>query len=91
MHPKKFLFGAAAPFVCAFLKTTLVRTITVNGERYRAMVTYFFVAQVKRYGHRLHLVPAGRRYVPHDFTIDILHELFESVVVSRSREVMWPH
>ena len=42
--------------------------LTVNGDRYGAMLNKFFVSKTWRKGYRQHLVSTGPLYVPHSWT-----------------------
>ena len=69
--------GVIGPY---FFENDAGNAVTVNGVRYRNMITEFFVASVGRYGYGRHVVSAGRR--------NLSHCLRNNGVVAR--KISWP-
>jgi Helix-turn-helix domain (DUF4817) len=95
LHPEKLTvwcaFHAGGVIGPYFFVNDDGRTVTVNGERYRAMVTDFFWAEIdgmdledmwfQQDGATCHTARA---------TIDLLKEKFDERVISRNGPVNWP-
>ncbi|GFW84996.1 uncharacterized protein TNCV_1612451 [Trichonephila clavipes] len=81
---KKRLFGALYGLVESFFKNIEGHKVTVNGDRYRAMITIFFISELNNHdvqelwfqqdGATCHTAPA---------TIDLLKDTFGDLLISR--------
>ncbi|GFX92191.1 uncharacterized protein TNCV_1741111 [Trichonephila clavipes] len=88
---KTDLFGALYGLVESFFKNDEGHNVTVNGDRYRAMITNFFIPELNNHdvqelwyqqdGATCHTVRA---------TIDLLKETFGDRLISRFGHVNWP-
>lgn len=91
-HPEKtdclVFYGLVESLVCTFLKTMLV---TVNGDRYRAMITEFFVHQLDNHDvQELWLQQDGATFHTVRAIIHLLKETFGNRIVSRFGPMNWP-
>ncbi|GFV47039.1 DDE_3 domain-containing protein [Trichonephila clavipes] len=90
LHPEK-LFGALYGLVESFFKNDEGHNVTVNGDRYRAIITNFFIPELnnhdvqelwfQQYGATCHTARA---------TIDLLKDTFGDRLISRFGPVNWP-
>ncbi|GFV52265.1 uncharacterized protein TNCV_3197651 [Trichonephila clavipes] len=81
---KNWLFGALYGLVGSFFKNDEGHNVTVNGDRYRAMITNFFIPELNNQdvqelwfqqdGATCHTAPA---------TIDLLKDTFGDRLISR--------
>ncbi|GFX14916.1 DUF4817 domain-containing protein [Trichonephila clavipes] len=95
LHPEKLTFwctlwagGIIGPY---FFKNDEGHNVTVNGDRYRAMITNFFIPELNNHdvqepwfqqdGATCHTARA---------TIDLLKDTFRDRLISRFRPVNWP-
>lgn len=86
-------FGLVALSVHISLRTTLpvAEAMTINGERYRWMITNFFWPELDDMGtNDMWFEQDGATCHTAYVTLDILHEQFEGVVISRKGDVNWP-
>ena len=85
---KNIAGGIIGPYL---FENDLGEAITVNGERYRRMITYFF-------WHKLNDMDVddmwfhqdGATCHTADATMVILHERFQGMIISRRGDVNWP-
>ncbi|GFX26298.1 uncharacterized protein TNCV_948961 [Trichonephila clavipes] len=88
---KNRLFGALYGLVESFFKNDEGHNVTVNGDRYRAMITNFFIPELNNHdvqelwfqqdGATCHIVRG---------TIDLLKDTFGDRLISRFGPVNWP-
>ncbi|GFX40860.1 uncharacterized protein TNCV_3760811 [Trichonephila clavipes] len=88
---KNSLFCALYGLVESFFKNDEGHNVTVNGDRYRAMITNFFIPELNNHdvqelwfqqdGATCHTAPA---------TIDLLKDTFGDRLISRFGPVNWP-
>ena len=95
MHPQKVTvwcgFWAGGVIGPYFFENDVGEAITVTGERYRRMITDFFWPKLDD----IHLDDMwfqqdGATSHTADATMDLLHERFEGMVISRRGDVNWP-
>lgn len=95
MHPQKVTvwcgFWAGGVIGPYFFENDVGEAITVNGERYRTMITDFFWPKLNDMDvDDMWFQQDGATCHTADATMDILHERFESMVISRRGDVNWP-
>lgn len=95
LHPEKLTVwcalwagGIIGPY---FFKNDAGQNVTVNGDRYRAMITDFFVHQLNNHDvQELWFQQDGATCHTARATIDLLKETFGNRIVSRFGPVNWP-
>ena len=69
MHPTRVIvwcgFCSRGIIGSFFIENEQLEAVTVNGDRYRAMLNEFFIHKNWRGEYWQHLVSTGRRYMPH--------------------------
>ncbi|GFX94298.1 transposable element Tc3 transposase [Trichonephila clavipes] len=90
LHPAK-LTGALYGLVKSFFKNDEGHNITVNGDRYRAMITNFFIPELKNHVlQELWFQQDGATYHTARATIYLLKDTFGDRLISRFGPVNWP-
>ncbi|GFV92702.1 transposable element Tcb2 transposase [Trichonephila clavipes] len=95
LHPEKLTVwcslwagGIIGPY---FFKNDEGHNVTVNGERYRAMITNFFVPELNNHDvQELWFQQDGATCHTARATIDLLKDTFGDRLISRFRPVNWP-
>ncbi|EFN75581.1 hypothetical protein EAI_08637, partial [Harpegnathos saltator] len=92
-HPQKVTvwcgFWAGGVIGPYFFENDVGEAITVNGERYRTMITNFFWPKLNDMDVDMWFQQDGATCHTADATVDILHERFEGMVISRRGDVNW--
>ncbi|GFV21073.1 uncharacterized protein TNCV_1568691 [Trichonephila clavipes] len=89
LHPEK-LFGALYGLVESF-KNDEGHNVTVNGDRYRAMITNFFIPELSNHDvQELWFQQDGATCHTARATIDLLKDTFGDCLISRFGPVNWP-
>ncbi|GFY34105.1 uncharacterized protein TNCV_4983081 [Trichonephila clavipes] len=87
---KNRLFGALYGLVESF-KNDEGHNVTVNGDRYRAMITNFFIPELNNHGvQELWFQQDGATCHTARATIDLLKDTFGDRLISRFGPVNWP-
>ncbi|GFW07058.1 putative transposable element [Trichonephila clavipes] len=90
LHPEK-LFDAFYGLVESFFKNDEGHNITVNGDRYRAMITNFFIPELNNHDvQELRFQQDGATCHKARATIDLLKDRFGDRLISRFGPVNWP-
>ncbi|GFU84775.1 transposable element Tc3 transposase [Trichonephila clavipes] len=90
LHPEK-LTGALYGLVECFFKTHEGHNVTVNGDRYRAMITNFFIPELNNHDvQELWFQQDGATCHTARATIDLLKDTFGDRLISRFGPVNWP-
>ncbi|GFU96229.1 transposable element Tc3 transposase [Trichonephila clavipes] len=90
LHPEK-LFGALYGLVGSFFKNDEGHNVTVNGNRYRAMITNFFIPELNNHDvQELWFQQDGATCHTARATIDLLKDTFGDRLISRFGPVNWP-
>ncbi|GFY05796.1 uncharacterized protein TNCV_4404631 [Trichonephila clavipes] len=88
---KNLLFGALYGLVESFLKNDEGHNVTVNGDRYRAMITNFFIPELNNHDvQELWFQQDGATCHTARATIDLLKDTFGDCLISRFGPVNWP-
>ena len=95
MHPQRVTFwckfwygGIIGPF---FFKNEQGAAVTVNGERYRAMLNEFLFPKIEENDmDDIWLQQGGTTSHTSSVTIDLLRTIFENRIISRNSDVNWP-
>ncbi|GFU68761.1 transposable element Tcb2 transposase [Trichonephila clavipes] len=88
---KKLTAWCALWLVESFFKTDEGHNITVNGDRYRAMITNFFIPALNNYDvQELWFQQDGATCHTARATIDLLKDTFGDRLISRFGPVNWP-
>ncbi|GFW32130.1 putative transposable element [Trichonephila clavipes] len=95
LHPEKLTVwcalwagGIIGPY---FFKTDEGHNVTVNGDRYRAMITNFFIPELNNHDvQELWLEQNGATCHTARATIDLLKDTFGDCLISRFGPVNWP-
>ncbi|GFX21529.1 transposable element Tc3 transposase [Trichonephila clavipes] len=95
LHPEKshvwcalWAGGIIAPY---FFKNDEGHNVTVNGDRYRAMITNFFIPELNNHDvQELWLQQDGATCLTARATIDLLKDTFGDRLISRFGPVNWP-
>ncbi|GFX34664.1 otoferlin [Trichonephila clavipes] len=95
LHPEKLTLwcalwagGIIGPY---FFKNDEGHNITVNGDRYRAMITNFFIPEMNNHDiQELWFQQDGARCHTARATIDLLKDTFGDLLISRFGPVNWP-
>ncbi|GFV64624.1 transposable element Tc3 transposase [Trichonephila clavipes] len=90
LHPEK-LTGALYGLVESFFKNDEGHNVTVNGDRYRAMITNFFIPELNNHDvQELWLQRDGATCHTARATIDLLKDTLGDRLISRFGPVNWP-
>ncbi|GFY08664.1 uncharacterized protein TNCV_810971 [Trichonephila clavipes] len=88
---KNRLFGALYGLVESFFKNDEGHNVTANGDRYRAMITNFFIPELNNHNvQELWFQQDGATYHTARATIDLLKDTFGDRLISRFGPVNWP-
>ncbi|GFW50613.1 transposable element Tc3 transposase [Trichonephila clavipes] len=95
LHPEKLTVwcalwagGIIGPY---FFKNDEGRNVTVNGDRYRAMITNFFIPELNNHDvQELWFQQDGATCHTARATIDLLKDTFGGLLISRFGPVNWP-
>ncbi|GFU18381.1 DUF4817 domain-containing protein [Trichonephila clavipes] len=95
LHPEKLTVwcalwagGIIGPY---FFKNDESHNVTVNGDRYRAMITNFFIPELNNHDvQELWFQQDGATYHTARATIDLLKDTFGDRLISRFGPVNWP-
>ncbi|GFW85568.1 uncharacterized protein TNCV_852201 [Trichonephila clavipes] len=88
---KNWLFGALYGLVESFFKNDEGHNVTVNGDRYRAMITNFFLPELSNHDvQELWFQQDGATCHTARTTIDLLKDTFGDRLISRFGPVNWP-
>ncbi|GFX85809.1 transposable element Tc3 transposase [Trichonephila clavipes] len=88
---KTDLFGALYGLVEPFFKNDEGHNVTVNGDRYRAMITNFFIPELNNHDvQELWFQQDGATCHTARATIDLLKDTFGDRLISRFGPVNWP-
>ncbi|GFV11948.1 uncharacterized protein TNCV_3181791 [Trichonephila clavipes] len=88
---KNLLFGALYGLVESFFKNDGGHNVTVNGDRYRAMITNFFIPELNNHDvQELWFQQDGATYHTARATIDLLKDTLGDRLISRFGPVNWP-
>ncbi|GFY15826.1 transposable element Tc3 transposase [Trichonephila clavipes] len=95
LHPEKltvwcalWAFGIIGPY---FFKNDEGHNVTVNGDRYRAMITNFFIPELNNHDvQELWFQQDGATCHTARATIDLLKDTFGDRLISRFGPVNWP-
>ncbi|GFW32633.1 uncharacterized protein TNCV_3678811 [Trichonephila clavipes] len=95
LHPEKLAVwcvlwagGIIGPY---FFKNDEGHNVTVNGNRYRAMITIFFIPELNNHDvQELGFQQDGATCHTARATIDLLKDTFSDRLISRFRPVNWP-
>ncbi|GFW63569.1 uncharacterized protein TNCV_402351 [Trichonephila clavipes] len=91
LHPKNGLFGALFGLVELFFKNDEGHNVTVNGERYRAMITNFFIPEWNNHDvQELWFQQDGATCHTARATIDLLKDTLGDRLISRFGPVNCP-
>ncbi|GFW26243.1 uncharacterized protein TNCV_4422901 [Trichonephila clavipes] len=87
---KNLLFGALYGLVESFFKND-GHNVTVNGDRYRAMITTFYILELNNHDvQELWFQQDGATCHTARATIDLLKDTFDDRLISRFGPVIWP-
>ncbi|GFT58956.1 transposable element Tc3 transposase [Trichonephila clavipes] len=90
LHPEK-LTGALYGLVESFFKNDEGRNVTVNGDRYRAMLTNFFIPELNNHDvQELWFQQDGATCHTARAPIDLLKDTLSDRLISRFGPVNWP-
>ncbi|GFU75020.1 putative transposable element [Trichonephila clavipes] len=95
LHPEKLIIWCASS-ACGiigpyFFKTNEGHYVTVNGDRYRAMITNFFIPELNTHDvQELWFQQDGATCHTARATIDLLKDTFGDRLISRFGPVNWP-
>ncbi|GFX28159.1 uncharacterized protein TNCV_424861 [Trichonephila clavipes] len=88
---KNLLFGALYGLVESFFKNDEGHNVTANGDRYRAMITNFFIPEFNNHDvQELWFQQDGVTCHTARATIDLLKDTFGDRLISRFGPVNWP-
>ncbi|GFX83151.1 uncharacterized protein TNCV_4987451 [Trichonephila clavipes] len=88
---KNCLFGALYGLVESFFKNDEGHNVTVNGDRYRATITNFFIPELNNHDvQELWFQQDGATCHTARATIDLLKDTFGDRIISRFGPVNWP-
>ncbi|GFX78343.1 uncharacterized protein TNCV_345401 [Trichonephila clavipes] len=91
LHRKNCLFGALYGLVESFFKNDEGHNVTVNGDRYRAMITNFFIPDLSNHDvQELWFQQDGATCHTARATIDLLKDTFGDRLISCFGPVNWP-
>ncbi|GFV58775.1 hypothetical protein TNCV_3731131 [Trichonephila clavipes] len=84
LHPEKLTVGALYGLVESFFKNDEGHNVTVNGDRYRAMITNFFIPELNNHDvQELWFQQDGATCHTARATIDLLKDTFGDRLISR--------
>ncbi|GFV03456.1 transposase [Trichonephila clavipes] len=84
-------FGALYGLVESFFKNDEGHKVTINGDRYRAMITNFFIPELNNHDvQELWFQQDGATCHTARATIDLLKDTFGDRLISRFGPVNWP-
>ncbi|GFV18120.1 uncharacterized protein TNCV_169241 [Trichonephila clavipes] len=90
LHPEK-MTGALYGLVESFFKNDEGHNVIVNGDRYRAMITNFFIPELNNHDvQELWFQQDGATCHTARATIDLLKDTFGDRLISRFGPVNWP-
>ncbi|GFV26010.1 uncharacterized protein TNCV_2693761 [Trichonephila clavipes] len=88
---KNCMFAELYGLVESFFKTDEGHNVTVNGDRYRAMITNFFIPELNNHDvQELWFQQDGATWHTARATIDLLKDTFGDRLISRFGPVNWP-
>ncbi|GFT26468.1 transposable element Tcb1 transposase [Trichonephila clavipes] len=91
LHPEKLTFGTLYGLVESFFKNDEGHNVTVNGDRYRAMINNFFIPELNNHDvQELWFQQDGATCHTARATIDLLKDTFGDRLISRFGPVNWP-
>ncbi|GFX30576.1 transposable element Tc3 transposase [Trichonephila clavipes] len=91
LHPEKLTVCALYRLVESFFKNDEGHNVTVNGDRYRAMITNFFIPELNNHDvQELWFQQDGATCHTARATIDLLKDTFGERLISRFGPVNWP-
>ncbi|GFX42955.1 uncharacterized protein TNCV_4058791 [Trichonephila clavipes] len=92
LHPEKLtVWCALCGLVESFFKNDEGHNVTVNGDRYRAMITNFFIPELNNHDvQELWFQQDGATFHTARATIDLLKDTFGDRLISRFGPVNWP-
>ncbi|GFU80242.1 transposable element Tc3 transposase [Trichonephila clavipes] len=91
LHPKNWLFGVLYGLVESFFKNDEGHNVTVNGDRYKAIITNFFIPELNNHDvQELCFQQDGATCHTARATIDLLKDTFGDRLISRFGPVNWP-
>ncbi|GFW96492.1 transposase [Trichonephila clavipes] len=94
LHPEKLTVWCAlwaGGIIGPFFKNDEGHNVTVNGDRYRAMITNFFIPELNNHDvQELWFQQDGATCHTARATIDLLKDLFGDRLISRFGPVNWP-
>ncbi|GFV17163.1 uncharacterized protein TNCV_4020341 [Trichonephila clavipes] len=87
LHPEKLtVFGALYGLLESFFKNDEGHNVTVNGDRYRAMITQLFIPELNNHDvQELWFQQDGATCHTARATIDLLKDTFNDRLISRFR------
>ena len=94
-HPKRvtvwYGFSSRAIFVPFFLEIEQGEAVTVNGDRYRAMLNVFLFTKIEEEDiGNIWFQQDGATSHTGEATHDVLRHVFEDGIISRRTDVVWP-
>ncbi|GFT73513.1 putative transposable element [Trichonephila clavipes] len=92
LHPEKLTVWCLYGLVESFFKNDAGHNVTVNGDRYRAMITNFFIPELNNHDDQeLWFQQDGATCHTARTTIDLLKDTFgDRLIISRFGPVNWP-
>ncbi|GFX14644.1 DUF4817 domain-containing protein [Trichonephila clavipes] len=94
LHPEKLTVWCtlwAGGIIGPYFKNDEGHNVTVNGDRYRAMITNFFIPELNNHDvQELRFQQDGATCHTARATIDLLKDTFGDRLISRLRPVNWP-
>ncbi|GFU67517.1 putative LOC100569746 [Trichonephila clavipes] len=91
LHPEKLTVCSALWLVESFFKNDEGHNVTVNGDRYRAMITNFFIPELNNHDvQELWFQQDGATCHTARATIDLLKDTFGERLISHFGPVNWP-
>ncbi|GFX34890.1 transposable element Tc3 transposase [Trichonephila clavipes] len=91
LHPEKLTVGALYGLVESFFKNDEGHNVTVNGDRYRAKITNFFIPELNNHDvQELWFQQDDATCHTARATIDLLKDTFGDRLISRFGPVNWP-
>ncbi|GFU63084.1 transposable element Tc3 transposase [Trichonephila clavipes] len=91
LHPEKLTVGCALWAGGILLQNDEGHNVTVNGDRYRAMITNFFIPELNNHDvQELWFQQDGATCHTARTTIDLLKDTFGDRLISRFGPVNWP-
>ncbi|GFX22057.1 DDE_3 domain-containing protein [Trichonephila clavipes] len=91
LHPEKLTVWCVYGLVESFFKNDESHNVTVNGDRYRAMITNFFIPELNNHDvQELWFQQDGATCHTARATIDLLKDTFGDRLISRFGPVNWP-